>query len=402
MEEHSDNTWRNGLNRRDFLKAAASVTAGLATFQVMGGQAVVAQEAGAKSATGLAGEPTKKPLTLQDMLKVAREKLYPLCRVCPECDGVACAGELPGFGGFGSGSSFKNNYNALARIRLNLNMVHDIKNPDTSITIFGEKLSMPILGAPTGGDKDNYRGRMAADDFAEAMLGGCLAAGTLAGIGDSASETMNINESRLKKLMGYKGKGIVIIKPRRQEEIIKRIRMAENAGAVAVGTDIDSGAGGRGAQALPVMTLEPKTLTQLRELTGATKLPFIIKGVMTPEAAEMAVDAGAAAIVVSNHGGRVLDHTPGVADVLGPIAQKVKGKIVIFADGAVRYGADVLKLLALGADAVLVGRPLVRGVFGGGKEGVALLMNKMRNELNVAMVLTGTPRVTAVPKKIIA
>jgi len=217
-------------------------------------------------------------------------------------------------------------------------------------------------------------------------------------IGDSSTEQMNVNESRLKKLSGHKGKGIAIIKPRKQEEIIRRIRMVETAGAIAVGTDIDSG--GRGA--LPGETLEPKSLTQLRELTGATKLPFIVKGIMTPEEAEMAVDAGAAAIVVSNHGGRVLDHTPGVADVLWPIAQKVKGKVVIFADGAVRYGADVLKLLALGADAVLVGRPLVRGVFGGGKEGVALMLNKMKRELAVSMMLTATPRVTGVTKRIIA
>jgi isopentenyl diphosphate isomerase/L-lactate dehydrogenase-like FMN-dependent dehydrogenase len=122
---------------------------------------------------------------------------------------------------------------------------------------------------------------------------------------------------------------------------------------------------------------------------------------MTPEEAEMAVDAGAAAIVVSNHGGRVLDHTPGVADVLGPIAQKVKGKLVILTDGGIRYGDDVLKLLALGADAVLVARPLIRGVFGGGKEGVAVILNRMKIELVMSMILTGTPRVIGVPRKII-
>ena len=80
---------------------------------------------------------------------------------------------------------------------------------------------------------------------------------------------------------------------------------------------------------------------------------------MTPDEAEIAVEVNAAAIVVSNHGGRVLDHTPGAADVLPEIAGRVKGKITILADGGVRTGADVLKLLALGADAVLIGRPLV-------------------------------------------
>jgi len=386
-----------GMNRRHFLKAAALSTAGMAAFDVIRGQSTFAQGTVAKPAKGVSGGTEKKPLALQDVLKVAREKLYPLCRVCPECDGVACAGEVPGFGGVITGLSFKNNYNALARIQLNMRVVHDIKKPDTSVTIFGEKLSIPILGAPIGEAKLNFRERMAEDDFDEAMLGGCLAAGTLGMIGDSNLDPMNLNEARLKKLSGYNGKGIVIIKPRPQEEIIKRIRMAESVGAVAVGTDIDSG--GRGA--LPGWSVEPKTLTQLRELTRATKLPFIVKGIMTPEEAEMAVDAGAAAIVVSNHGGRVLDHTPGVADVLGPIAQKVKGKLVILADGGIRYGDDVLKLLALGADAVLVGRPLIRGVFGGGKEGVAVILNRMKIELVMSMILTGTPRVMGVPRKII-
>jgi isopentenyl diphosphate isomerase/L-lactate dehydrogenase-like FMN-dependent dehydrogenase len=369
----------------------------MAAFDVIRGQATFAQGTVAKPAKGVSGGTEKKPLALQDVLKVAREKLYPLCRVCPECDGVACAGEVPGFGGVVTGLSFKNNYNALARIQLNMRVVHDIKKPDTSVTIFGEKLSIPILGAPIGEAKLNFRERMSEDDFDEAMLGGCLAAGTLGMIGDSSLDPMNLNEARLKKLSGYNGKGIAIIKPRPQEEIIKRIRMAESVGAVAVGTDIDSC--GRGA--LPGWSLEPKTLTQLRELTRATKLPFLVKGIMTPEEAEMAVDAGAAAIVVSNHGGRVLDHTPGVADVLGPIAQKVKGKLVILADGGIRYGDDVLKLLALGADAVLVGRPLIRGVFGGGKEGVAVILNRMKIELIMSMILTGTRRVMGVPRKII-
>jgi isopentenyl diphosphate isomerase/L-lactate dehydrogenase-like FMN-dependent dehydrogenase len=148
--------------------------------------------------------------------------------------------------------------------------------------------------------------------------------------------------------------------------------------------------------------VEPKTVKQLQEIARSTKLPFIIKGVMTLEEAEMARDAGAAGIVVSNHGGRVLDHTPGTADVLPKIASKMKGKIVILADGAVRYGADVLKMLALGADAVLVGRPILRGAVGGGQEGVALMINKMKTELVDSMVMTGTADVKKVSRDIIA
>jgi len=145
----------------------------------------------------------------------------------------------------------------------------------------------------------------------------------------------------------------------------------------------------------------PKTPAEIKELVQSTQLPFILKGIMTPEEAELAVEAGARAIVVSNHGGRVLDHTPGAAEVLPAIAQRVKGKAIIFADGGVRSGADVLKLLALGADAVLVGRPLVIGAFGGGQEGVAFLLNKMKGELVQTMLLTGTASVKSVARDIL-
>jgi isopentenyl diphosphate isomerase/L-lactate dehydrogenase-like FMN-dependent dehydrogenase len=145
----------------------------------------------------------------------------------------------------------------------------------------------------------------------------------------------------------------------------------------------------------------PKTFAEMQEIIATTKLPFIVKGVMTADEAEAAVRAGAKAIVVSNHGGRVLDFTPGAADVLPAIADRVKGKAIIFADGGVRSGADVLKLLALGADAVLVGRPLVIAAFGGGREGVALYLNQLKGELLQAMLLTGTADVKNVSTSII-
>ncbi|NLB07136.1 MAG: alpha-hydroxy-acid oxidizing protein, partial [Desulfobulbaceae bacterium] len=97
----------------------------------------------------------------------------------------------------------------------------------------------------------------------------------------------------------------------------------------------------------------------------------------------------------------VRDFTPGAAEGLPAIAARVKGKVIIFADGGVRSGADVLKLLALGADAVLVGRPMVVAAFGGGREGVALVLNQLKNELLQAMLLTGTADVKQVPATIL-
>jgi isopentenyl diphosphate isomerase/L-lactate dehydrogenase-like FMN-dependent dehydrogenase len=113
------------------------------------------------------------------------------------------------------------------------------------------------------------------------------------------------------------------------------------------------------------------------------------------------VDAGASAIVVSNHGGRVLDFTPGSADVLEGISSAVKGKISILADGGVRSGADVLKLLALGADAVMIGRPFCVAAVGGLKQGVELYIDRIATELEQAMVLTGTARADNVRRDIL-
>jgi isopentenyl diphosphate isomerase/L-lactate dehydrogenase-like FMN-dependent dehydrogenase len=392
---------KKGLSRRDFIKNIAVGAAGAVAFASLAKNEVAAAAEAVKPAT-TAEKPKAPALKLDDVLKVAREKLYPRCRVCPECDGVACAGEVPGMGGIGSGKSFKNNYTSLAKIELHMRTFHDMKKPDTSITLWGEKLSLPILSAATGGTTYNMglKGKMTDAEYIDAMLGGCRMAGTCGLAADGIGDPLDVFEIRLKAVSRYNGKAIVTIKPKTQEEIIKRIRLIEQAGAFAFAIDIDSA--GRAARAVPGQTVEPKTLKQLREIARSTKLPFIIKGVMTVDEAEMALEAGAAGIVVSNHGGRVLDHTPGTADVLQKIAAKVKGKTVIFADGAVRYGTDVLKMLALGADAVLVGRPLLRGAVGGGKEGVALMINKMKNELVDSMVLTGTADVKKVSKSILA
>jgi len=205
--------------------------------------------------------------------------------------------------------------------------------------------------------------------------------------------------SGLKAGAENKSGSIAIIKPRAQDVIASLLRAAEEAGVLATGMDIDGA--GLVTMAMKGQPVGPKTFAEMQEIIVTTKLPFIVKGVMTADEAEAAVRAGAKAIVVSNHGGRVLDFTPGAADVLPGIADRVKGKAIIFADGGVRSGADVLKLLALGADAVLVGRPLVIAAFGGGREGVALYLNQLKGELLQAMLLTGTADVKNVSTSII-
>jgi isopentenyl diphosphate isomerase/L-lactate dehydrogenase-like FMN-dependent dehydrogenase len=145
----------------------------------------------------------------------------------------------------------------------------------------------------------------------------------------------------------------------------------------------------------------PKTVEAWQEIIAATDLPFILKGIMSLEDATAAIEAGAAAIVVSNHGGRVLDHTPGTADVLPEIAEAVGGDVPVLVDGGVRSGVDVLKMLALGAKAVLVGRPLAIAAMGGGTEGVAAVLNQYADQLCSAMILTGCASLDEIDESIL-
>ncbi len=331
------------------------------------------------------------------MRATAREQLKGFCRVCPVCDGRACAGEVPGMGGVGTAGAFKANMDALARVKLNLRTIHAVKEPDMSLTLWGRTLAMPILVAPITGSSYNMGGKMTEEDFIAEMVAGALQAGTLCMTGDGADPTMF--GSGIKAGKANNGASIAIIKPRTQDMIKDHLRTAEEAGLLATGMDVDGA--GLVTMALKGQPVGPKTPAELHEVIAATRLPFIVKGVMTVDEAEAAVAAGAAAIVVSNHGGRVLDFTPGAAEVLPAIAARVKGKAIIFADGGVRSGADVLKLLALGADAVLVGRPMVVAAFGGGREGVALVLNQLKNELLQAMLLTGTADVKQVSASIL-
>ena len=132
-----------------------------------------------------------------------------------------------------------------------------------------------------------------------------------------------------------------------------------------------------------------KSVQELAEIIRYAGMPFIVKGVMTVRGAQKAAEAGAAAIIVSNHGGRVLGQTPASAEVLPEIADAVGSSMKIFVDGGIRTGTDVFKALALGADAVLIGRPFVPMVYGDGAQGVATYIEKIGSELRDTMAMCG-------------
>ncbi|MGI6091587.1 MAG: alpha-hydroxy-acid oxidizing protein [Negativicutes bacterium] len=333
----------------------------------------------------------------KELRNAAKEKFGGSCRVCPVCNGIACAGEVPGMGGVGTGAGFKNNFEALAGYRINLRTVHNVSQPNLSCNILGLDLAMPILGAPIGGIAINMKGALSEGEFTKAIVTGCRQAGTIGMTGDGPKAEWYLDG--INAIVAEDGYGIPIIKPRDTDKIIELANKAADAGAKAFGIDID-------AAALVNMTnagqpVGPKTKDELKYIKDNTKIPFIVKGIIMPDEAELCAAAGVDAIVVSNHGGRALDATPGTAEVLPHIAEHVKGRITILADGGIRSGVDVLKMLALGADAVLIGRPLAVGAVGGGAEGVAMVLAKLAGELSTAMLLTGTADVAAVSEDVI-
>lgn len=334
-----------------------------------------------------------KNLTLEEIREEARKKMMGICGVYKICDGDSmriCQGQSYGrslnFGGIGSGAGFNNNVIALRKINLKMQLIGEHFEPDTSYDFFGNKLSMPIMGASVAG-VNSFGGEkvITEQEFCSSVVIGCKKAGTVGWRGDTYTYSIE-NSYGINAIAEADGWGVKIVKPRDQETIVKFFKKAEEAGSIAVGIDIDGC--GSFAMASHNKPVYRKSIEEIKELVSVTKLPVIIKGVMCLEDAQLAHEAGASAIVVSNHGGRVIDHTPGTAEVLPNIAAKLKGKTKIIIDGGVRTGYDVLKMLALGAEAVLLGRDIVRAAVGAGIEGVKIHMDYMRKTLAKAMKMT--------------
>lgn len=333
----------------------------------------------------------------KEVLEKAKPLIAGKCRVCRECNGVVCRGELPGMGGKGTGSSFIRNFEKLSEIKLNMDTIYEYKEVDTSIELFDRRFSFPVFAAPIGALKAQYSDALNDEEYTWAIVKGCKNAGTAGFTADGTS-----NESYdlpIKAMSEAGGWGIPTIKPWKKEEVIVKVKKAEAAGALAIAMDID--AAGLTTLALMGKPVSPKSVEEIREIIGSTKLPFILKGIMTVKGAVKAVEAGAYGIVVSNHGGRVMDHAPATVEVLPEIYKAVGGKVKIFIDGGIRTGIDVVKVLALGADAVLIGRPYGVAAYGGGVEGVELYTRKIGAEFREAMIMTGCSKLADINESII-
>lgn len=328
----------------------------------------------------------------------AREKMTGFCRVCPTCNGRACAGEVPGMGGTGSGSSFMANVDALSQIKFKMRVLKNTQQPSTKTQLLGLDLDIPVLAAPIGGASFNMCKDADEYQYISSLLKGCVAEGVIGCTGDGVPAF--VHQSAYKAIEEVDGTGIPFIKPWQDDMFLKKVEGACATGATVMGIDVDS----IGLSTVNLMgsSIPLRTFAEFAKLRSQIPLKVILKGIMVPEEAQMAVDMGADAIIVSNHGGRVLDYAQGTAEVLPEIVQAVKGKLPILVDGGIRTGADVLKMLALGADAVLIGRPLSISVFSDFDNGVSEYLKKIKKELIQSMLLTGCSSIEKIDSSILA
>lgn len=320
-----------------------------------------------------------------ECLELARGKMGNYCKACPECNGRACKNQMPGPGAKGIGDTAIRNYDKWKEIRVQMDTLVEKRPIDTSLSLFGKNFQYPFFAGPVGAVNMHYGDSLNDVSYNDILVSSCAEFGIAAFTGDGMdSNVMVAATEAIKKAWGL---GIPTVKPWNVEMVREKMALVKDAGAFAAAMDID-------AAGLPFLkNFNPpagsKSVEELREIVKAAGVPFIVKGIMTVKGALKAKEAGAAAIVVSNHGGRVLDQCPATAEVLEEIAKAVDGSMKIFVDGGIRSGTDVFKALALGADAVIIARPFVTAVYGGGREGVEAYIQKIGSELADTMAMCG-------------
>ena len=293
-----------------------------------------------------------------ECIEQARGRIGSYCKACSECNGRACKNQMPGPGAKGIGDTAIRNYDKWKEIRVQMDTLVENRPCDTTLELFGRTFQYPFFAGPVGAVQLHYGDCLNDISYNDILVSACAASGIAAFTGDGTDSNVMVAATKAIKNAG--GLGIPTVKPWNIEVIREKMAMVKDSGAFAVAMDID-----------------------------AAGLSFIVKGIMTVKGAMKAKEAGADAIVVSNHGGRVLDQCPATAEVLEEIANAVDGSMKIFVDGGIRSGVDVFKALALGADAVIIARPFVTAVYGGAQEGVEAYVNKIGSELKDTMAMCG-------------
>ena len=337
-------------------------------------------------------------MTYQEVLMSAREAMSKNCKACPVCNGRACTNHVPGPGAKGVGDTAIRNFDKWQEIRVNMDTICEGGDPDTSLELFGQKFRFPFFAGPVGAVTMHYSDKYDDMAYNNILVKACADSGIAAFTGDGLNPT--VMKVACEAIAAAGGLAVPTVKPWNQETIAEKMEMVKTSGSFAVAMDID-------AAGLPFLKgMNPpagsKTVQQLSEIARMAGKPFIIKGVMTVKGALKAKEAGAAAIVVSNHGGRVLDQCPATAEVLPGIVEALRGSgVKILVDGGIRSGVDVFKALAMGADAVIIARPFVSAVYGGAEEGVKLYIDKIGGELADTMSMCGAKTLADITRDMI-
>lgn len=326
-------------------------------------------------------------------------------------------------GGAGDEWTLSENVAAFDRLPLRTRVLRDLTAATTRTTLFGCDLAAPILLAPVAFQ------RMAHPD---GELASVIAAGAL----DTAMVVSTQASLTIEAIAGQAAAPLwfqLYIQPDRDftAELVRRAEAAsyralvvtvdapvngmryreQRAGfALPPGIEAVNLAGMRGAQpaardallfGTPVLTSAPGW-DAIAWLRGVTKLPILLKGIVDPDDARRAVSLGVEGIIVSNHGGRTLDGVAGAIELLPPVVDAIADAVPVLMDGGIRRGADVLRALALGARATLVGRPYIFALAAAGVVGVAHVLRLLRAELELAMALTGCPDIASIERSVLA
>ena len=324
-------------------------------------------------------------MTQKEVLENARTCLGVHCKGCEICNGRVCRNQIPGPGAKGVGDTAIRNYDKWKEIRVQMDTLCENKPVDTTCRLFGREFTYPFFAGPVGAVNLHYGDKYDDGAYNDILVSACAEAGIAAFTGDGTNpEVMRAATEAIRRSGGA---GVPTVKPWNEAVVSEKMELVRGCGAFAAAMDIDAA----GLPFLKNMTppAGSKTTKELASIVRSAGVPFIVKGIMTVKGALKAKEAGAAAIVVSNHGGRVLDQCPATAEVLADIADAVGDSMTVLVDGGIRCGTDIFKALALGADGVLICRPFVTAVYGGEKDGVAELVGRLGAELKDTMAMCG-------------
>jgi 4-hydroxymandelate oxidase len=329
-------------------------------------------------------------------------------------------------GGADDELTLRANAAAYRRLALHYRVLVDVAARDLATSVLGQPVALPVLVAPTAFH------RLAHPDGELAAVRAAGAAGTVFVLSTLSTTSVEAVAAAATGPVWFQ---LYVYRDRAATEAL--IRRVEAAGASRLVLTVDAPLIGRrerdvrnrftlpdglrienlhaGFDRLPAdvadsglasyvaSLLDPGlSWRDLAWLSGVTRLPIVLKGVVRPDDARRAADAGVAGIIVSNHGGRQLDGAPATIDVLPAIADAVGGAIEVMVDGGVRRGTDVVKAIALGARAVLVGRPVLWGLAAGGEAGARHALAILRRELDLAMALCGCPTIGSITRDLVA